>query len=181
MFSWDQIYSFLGIKDFIYFISSPAIQDALFPIKIVFVLFTAFFFCAVIYFYIESSYLKYKFTEDVTEFFSWQAYGLREVDRKWKEISRKTSAGSERDLKVAIVEADDFLKNALQDADLEGDTFESLVSNAEKRILPNANDILQAHAVRNSIVHDVNYHLDFNTARKILNDYEKAIRNAYIG
>ena len=177
---WETIYNFFGIKDFIYFISSPGIQDMLFPIKLVFILFTAFFLCAVIYFYINSSYLKYQFLQDVTEFFSWRAYGLREIDKRLKKIIKKAELGSETEYKLAIIEADDFLRQVLEEADYKGETFEELVNGAGRKILPNIEDILEAHNIRNSMIHDVNYKLDLKIAKKVLSDYEKAIKGAYV-
>ena len=87
MVTWEQLYDLVGVKDFIYFISSPVIQEQLFGIKLVFIFFAVFFFCAVIYFYINSSYLHYQFLQDVTEFFSWQAYGLIEINRRWRRLT----------------------------------------------------------------------------------------------
>lgn len=175
--SWEQIYDLLGIKEIIYFISSPYVQDMLFPIKLIFVLFTAFFFSALIYFYINSSYLKYQFWQDVSEFFSWQAYGLREINRRWRTITKKVAVGSEKEYKLALVEADDFLRKVLEDADYQGDTLEELAEDAGKRVLPNLENILQAHKLRNTVVYDVNYRLDLNLAKKILDDYEKAVKS----
>lgn len=177
--NWEKLYNALGMGDFMDFISSPALQDKLLLIKVVFVLFTAFFFCAVIYFYMNSSYLRYQFGQDFAEFFSWQAYGLRDVNRRWKRIARKIETESEKNYKLAIVEADDLLRQILEDAEFEGDTFEKLVDSAGERVLPNWQDILKAHHVRNLIVHDVNYKLDSNLAKKILEDYEKAAKGAY--
>lgn len=177
--SWEQIYDFFGIKDFIYFTTSPTIQDTLFPIKIVFILFAAFFFCAVIYFYMSSSYLRYQFFQDVTEFLSWQAFGLREVDRHWNAIMKKIKTGSEKEYKVAIVEADDFLREELEDAEYQGETMEELIQAAGRRVMVNFKDILEGHKIRNFIIHDVNYRLDLNLAKKVLADYEKAIKNVY--
>ncbi len=178
---WETIYNFLGISDFIAFISSPAIQDALFPVKLVFILFTVFFFCAVIYFYLNSSYIKYQFLQDVTEFFSWQAYGLRSIDRQWKDIIRKTDSGNEKDFKLALIEADDFLYEVLEERETNGETFEELLNSAGKRMLPNFQDIIDAHKVRDLIVFNPDYKLDIENAKKILANYENAIKNISAG
>ncbi|MFI5205914.1 MAG: hypothetical protein ACHQVK_03155, partial [Candidatus Paceibacterales bacterium] len=106
LINWDQIYNYLGVKDFVYFISSPSIQDALFPIKIVFIFFTAFFFCAVIWFYVNSSYIQYKFLQDTTEFLSKETYGLRKVTKNWRKIKKRAESGTDSDIKLAIIEAD---------------------------------------------------------------------------
>ncbi len=181
MVTWEQLYDLLGVREFIYFISSPSIQDQLFGVKLVFIFFAGFFFCAVIYFYLNSSYLHYQFLQDVTEFFSWQAYGLIEVNKQWKKIIKKTASGLENDYKLAIIEADEFLHRTLEGRDLAGDTFEELVNSAGKRLLPDFEVILEAHAVRNSIVYNQSYTLETESAKKILADYERAIKNISTG
>lgn len=175
--TWEYIYNLFGIKDFIYFISFPNLQDILFPVKLVFIFFTAFFFCAVIYFYINSSYIKYQFLQDVAEFFSWQSYGLRNINKRWKKIVQKTESGFESEYKLAIIEADDFLYQTLEDRGYNGETFEELVNSAGKKISPDFKDILEAHNIRNSIIYNSDYKLDLEKARKILSDYENAIKN----
>jgi len=180
MVTWEQLYATLGITDFIYFISSPSIQDQLFFLKLIFIFFAVFFFCAVIYFYINSSYLHFQFLQDVTEFFSWQAYGLIEVNRRWKRITRRLAQGSENDYKLAIIEADEFLHHTLENQGYKGKTFEELVNHAGKRMLPNFEDVLDGHIIRNSIVYNANFALEIEQAKKILADYENAIKNISI-
>jgi hypothetical protein len=107
--TWESLYNTLGIKEFIYFISSSQLQDMLFPVKLIFGLCTVFFLVAVIYFMLNSSWLQYKFLEDVTEFFSWQAFGQREMQKQWSKIRKRTESGAESDYKLSIIDADDFL------------------------------------------------------------------------
>ena len=177
MITWDQIYGLLGIREFMYFISSPAIQQDLLPIKLVFYAFTLFFLGALIYFYINSTYIQFKFLQDVTEFFSWQPYGLRAINKRWANIMKKTESGTESDYKLAMVEADDFLYQVLEERGYEGETFEELVENAGKKMLANYEDILAAHTIRNSVVYELDYKLDLEMARRMLTSYEAAIKN----
>jgi hypothetical protein len=177
LISWENIYNFLGIKDFIYFISSPDLQDMLFPVKLVFVFFTMFFFSAVVYFMVNSSYLKYQFFEDVTEFFSWQAYGLREIANRWKKIQKRAETGVESEYKLALIEADDFLNQMLDERGFKGENFEELVNDAGKIMLPNLEEILSAHETRNSIVYDPDFKIDLDQVKKILAVYESATKN----
>ena len=117
--------------------------------------------------------------QDMSEFFSWQAYGLKEVNKKWKAIMKKVSLASEKNYKLAILEADDFLFEEMQDAEFKGGTFEEMAENAGKRVMTNWQDVLEAHKVRNLIVHETNYKLDLVQAKKILDDYNKAIKSIY--
>lgn len=175
--SWEQIYDYFGIRDFIYFISSPQIQEALLPIKLVFIFFAVAFFIAVIYFLANSSYVKYQFLEDVVEFFSWQPYGLREIANRWRRIEKRVEEGIESELKLAVIEADDFLMQILEDRGVEGENFDELVKNAGKIMLPNMQEIIEAHEVRNSIVYNTDYKVDLGKIKKIMAVYESAIKN----
>lgn len=175
--TWETLYNFLGIKDFIYYISSPQIQDMLFPVKLVFVCFAMFFLVAVIYFMINSSWLQYKFLEDVTEFFSWQSYGLRTITKRWKKIKEKLDTGVEAEYKLALIEADDFLAEMLEERGFFDEKFEDAIKKAGKGMLPNIEEILSAHDMRNSVVYNPDFKVNIEAVKKILSVYETAIIN----
>lgn len=180
MITWEQIYDFFGIRDFIYFISSPAVQRGLLPIKLVFIFFALFFLVWVFYFYINSSYLKYQFLQDATEFFSWQPYGLRQVNKRWNKLVKKTESGLESDFKLAIIDADEFLYQVLEERGYRGETFDELMQDASKRVVPHFEEILAGHALRNSIVYEPDFSLNIDQARQLLTYYENAIKNIAI-
>ena len=129
--TWEQLYELWGIRDFIYFISSPDIQQKLLPVKLVFIAFAIFFFVAVIYFYVRSSYLQRHFLQDTAEFLLWQPYGLQGVNRRWKQIMKKTEFGFDNEYKLALIDADDFLYQVLEERGFKGETFEELAIDEE--------------------------------------------------
>jgi len=175
--TWIDLYNFFGIKDFIFFISSPQLQDMLFPIRIVFIAFSIFFLAFVIYFMINSSWLHYKFLEDVSEFFSWQAYGAREMSRKWSKIKKRIESGTDSDCKLAVIDADDLLEEVLDNRGYEGKDFQETIEKAGRLVTPILDEILRAHEVRNAIVYNPDYKLTADQAKKILDTYESAINN----
>lgn len=175
--TWEALYNFFGVKDFIYFISSPQLQDTLFPVKLIFVTFAMFFLAFVIYFMINSSWLQFKFLEDVSEFFSWQAYGTKQMSKQWIEIKKRTESGTEADYKLAIIDADDFLVEVLDGRGFEGKDFQDALAKASRMIAPILNDVLGAHEIRNSIVYDPNFKLSIDQGKKVLDIYESAIKN----
>jgi hypothetical protein len=172
---WNSIYNFFGITDFIYFISSPQIQDMLFPVKLVFATCAMFFLAMVIYFMLNSSWLQYKFLEDVTEFFSWQAYGTREITKQWNKIKKKIETGAEADYKLAIIDADDFLIEMLDKAGYEGKDFEEAVQKSGNLLSSMFNDLMRAHEIRNSIIYDPDFKLSGEVSKKVLATFESAI------
>lgn len=175
--TWESIYNFLGIKDFIYFISSSQIQDMLFPVKLVFIFFSVFFLVFVIYFMINSSWLQYKFLEDATEFFSWQAYGQREMSKQWNRIKKRTESGAESDYKLAIIDADDLLAEVLDNRGYDGKDFQESIKKAGKLIVSILDDVLRAHETRNAIVYNQDYKISADEAKKILDIYESAVNS----
>lgn len=179
--TWDQFYNLFGIRDFIYYVSAPEIQSALFPVKLVFIIFTIFFLVAVVYFFVNSSYLQYKFLEDITEFLSWQSYGSREISKRWNKIKKRTESESESEYKLAIIEADDFLAEVLEDRGYEEKTFEEAIKKIGRLTPADMDKIISAHQVRNSIVYNSEYKLDLELAKKIMDVYESAVNNVGVG
>lgn len=179
--TWDDLYNFFGIKDFIYFISSSQLQDYLFPVKLVFAFMAMFFLAGVLYFMINSSWLKYKFLENISEFISWKSFGMREISKKWSKIKKRVESGAESDYKLAIIEADDFLSNILFDGGFEEEAFEDSIKNASKMFLSGVSEILSAHEIRNSIVYNQDFKISGEQAKKVLDVYESAINTIGVG
>ena len=80
---------------------------------------------------INSSWLQYKFLEDVTEFFSWQSYGAREISKKWNKIKKRIESGTESDYKLAIIDADDLLVEVLDSRGYDGEDFEGSIEKCQ--------------------------------------------------
>ena len=175
--TWESIYNFFGLKDFIYFISSPQLQDMLFPVKIIFIFCAVFFLIFVIYLMLNSSWLQYKFLEETSEFFHWQAYGEREATKQWDRIKKRIESGAESDYKLAIIDADDLLVDALDKRGYEGEDFKEVVAKAGKIISPVSSDVLSAHEIRNSIVYNSDFKISADEAKKVLAIYESAVKN----
>ena len=167
----------MTIDQFIAYIFSPGLQEELFLVKVVFIFFSVIFFAAVMFLLFTSSYLKQQFWQDTTDFFAWKAYGLRKVIRRWKKIQKRIDTGSEAEYKLAIIEADDFLDEILENKGYPGKDFEERVKQVEIIQLPNLEEILEAHILRNSIVYDPDYRLDLDQAKRILEIYERGIKN----
>lgn len=174
---WDYVFASLGIKEFVDFLTSSELQMSLLPLKIFFIIFTILFFCLVMYFYINSSYIKYQFSRNVSELFAGKDRELASTNNRWIKIISKTKSGLEQDYKIAIVQADDFLKDVLKERGYKTDDFDDLIKIIDKKLMPNYEKILEAHEIRDSVVFDLDYKLDVEKAKNILDEYESAIKN----
>lgn len=165
------------LQDIIYIFTSSEIQRELFPAKVVFIFFSIVFFIAIIYFMLNSSYLKHQFIVDFASFFSWQPASVQRILKRWKRIQKRMDSGVEHEYKLAVIEADDLLMDVLEDKGFEGETFEEVIKKVAKISIPNLDEIMEAHKVRNLIVHDPNYKLDIDRAKHLLDIYERGIKN----
>lgn len=166
-----------AVKDIILLIASPELQRELLPAKVVFIFFTIVFFASIVYFIFNSSYLKYQFVYDVRGFFNIGSPDLRKTIRRWNRIKKRVGTGIEYDCKLALMEAEELFNDILKDKGFAGKNFEERVQNVEKIQLPNMEEILEAHRVRNSVAHDPNYKLSSDEAIKILGIYERGIKS----
>ena len=173
----DYLYRALGVKEYVDFASSAELQNALLPIKIVFILFTLFFAGALFYYYRNSSYLKYKFLQDTVEFFSWQPYGLREINKNWQKIQKRMEGGAESEWRLAVILADDFLFNTLDELGYSGETFEELLASTKRKLGTLYEQVLSVHARRNLLVYNPDQKLDLEEAKIIMATYEKAVKS----
>jgi len=176
----EQIENFLNspqIREVISYISSSELQGELLILKVVFIFFSVVFFAGVMYFLIKSSFIKAHFWYDVIEFFAWQPYGFLKIIKRWKKIKQRIEKKAENEYKLAIIEADDFLNEVLEKKGYKGESFEERIEKVEEIELPNKNEIIKAHQVRDSVVYDPDFKLELEQARDVIDNYEKAIRN----
>ncbi len=164
-------------QEIISFITSPELQQELFPAKVVFIFFSVLFLVGIVYLLIDSTYLKEHFWYDVVEFLSWKPYGFIKIMKKWNQIRSRIEEGTESEYKLAIIEADDFLNEMLERKGYKGETLEERLDKAEKEQVPNRQEIIKVHEIRNSVVYDPDFKLNLEQARKTIDIYEDAIRN----
>ena len=128
-------------------------------------------------------YFEKAFWRDLIRFITFKPYGkkgiARRVAKKWKLISNRLKSASESDWKIAIIEAESFLDEIFEKIGLEGEGFGQKLKQIKISEFSNiiVEDIWQAHKVRNNIVHDPNYRLNFEQAKKTLIIYEKALND----
>lgn len=101
----------------------------------------------------------------------------KHAQESWHEIQEHFFKGSENDLKVAIMDADTLLNEALRDAGILGTHLGDRLKKANSNQVPNLNDIWQAHKLRNQIAHEPNLKLKRDLAERALSIYQVALKN----
>ncbi len=147
-------------------------------VKIIFLLFALFFFLVIIYFLKKTTWFERIFLQDFIEYFTFKSYGAPKSSEAWKKIIKRLETGSEDELKLAIIEAEDLLNEAL--ASIGYKKEESLGEKLDEitpDIIPNLEEVNESHKVRNNIIHDPDYRLSLEEAKKNLETYGRAIKS----
>jgi hypothetical protein len=134
------------------------------------------FLAGIIYFVIETGYFSYRinrFRHIVLQ----SDISKKEAQESWHKIEEYFYRGGESDLKVAILEADKLLNDALREAGVMGVQFGDRLKKATPQQIPNLNELWQAHKLRNQIAHEPNFKLKRDLAEKALDIYETTLKN----
>lgn len=154
-------------------ITSPIL---LFYLKIIFIVIGALFLLGIIFLLLKNSWLKRRFLEDWTEFFIYRPFGVKKTFKQWAKVLKRLETGKEADYKLAVIEADGLLNDILKKMGYKGETMAKILEQLDATILPNIEQIWKVHKIRNNVVHDPDYELSLEDARKVLEIYEKTFR-----
>tara|TARA_Y100000310_G_scaffold320247_1_gene376485 strand:- start:657 stop:1175 length:519 start_codon:yes stop_codon:yes gene_type:complete len=158
-------------------INSPGIQQTLFTFRIVLSVIGILLLLFSIYILMHTAWMRFAFLYDITELFTYRPYGLRRISRRWQRVMARLETANEAEYKLAVIEADTVLSEILQRMGFKGETLGDRLRILTSAIVPNLNDVSQAHQTRNNVVHDPDYRLTLEEARKTLEIYEVAFRN----
>ena len=100
-----------------------------------------------------------------------------QAKRSWEDIERHFFAGDENDLKIAVIEADRILDNALRNAGILGTSLGDRLKKMKPAQLPNLDDVWQAHKLRNRIAHEGDLAIKRDVAERALTVYREALES----
>jgi len=166
----------INLDTIITFLTSAEIQEKLLPIRITFLVFSAFLLVIIIFVLLRTNFMRWSFTQNWVEFFTMRTYGMKKITRQWQEVLRRLDTGVESEYKLAIIEADRMLDNALKRMGYPGVDLEERLGKLNSVILPNIEEIYQAHKSRNNVLHDPDYKLELTEAKRIMNIYDETFR-----
>ncbi|MDP4007076.1 MAG: hypothetical protein Q8P55_00565 [bacterium] len=158
-------------------INNPGLQQALTPYRWILGIVGALLLLFSLYILARTMWLKFSLLFDLTEFFTFRPYGLRRMTGKWQKIQQRLGTANEAEYKLAIIEADGLLNDILLRMGFRGETLGDRLKTLTPAIIPNLNDVWQAHQTRNNVVHDPDYRLPLGEAQKTLAIYEQAFGN----
>lgn len=100
-----------------------------------------------------------------------------EAKKEWAKVEEHFFRGDENDLKIAVIEADKLLEEALRGAGVRGATIGDKLKNLKPTQISNLDELWQAHRLRNQIVHEPTFKLKRDLAERALNIYEETLKS----
>lgn len=94
---------------------------------------------------------------------------------RWDELRAYLDSTHEADWKVAVIEADKLLDDALRKAGFSGDSFGDRLINITPGTLVSLDGLWWAHKIRNRLAHEADYFLRYTEARQAFAYYEQAL------
>jgi len=164
-------------NEIISFLISPDFSGWLLVLKIIFEVFGFIFLILIIFALFKTSWFSSFFGKNLFEFFTFRPYGTKKFAKKWLKIITRLETNSEAEYKLAILEADSLLEQALEQSSYKGENMEERLNSINEMILPNIKELKESHKIRNNIVYDPDYKLSLEEAKKFLSFYEKALRD----
>lgn len=158
------------------YILSPELQQILLPTKIIFLAFSWLFLCIIFFGLFKTSWLRQILLEDLIHFFTCKPYERQRAAKIWKRIQERLKRGSEAEYKLAIIEADKILEEALKNRGYVGKDLPEKLKKVIPEDLPSLEKIRQIHQIRDNIIHDPDFRLSLESAKEALEVYEKALR-----
>jgi hypothetical protein len=157
-------------------LSYPVVQFLISLVEILAPLIFLFFIGVIIISLTKGSYIKMSFWTDWVEFLKVKGYQSGKIEKRWALTAQKLESDNPADWKLAIIEAESLLEGVLARMGFGGESFGERLKKIKEEQMPGLNNVIQAHQVRNNIVHDPDYRLDIGEASKALAAYEKALK-----
>ena len=159
------------------FIVSPTFSGWFLFLKILFIIASLVLFGFIVFVLIKTSWLKRLIIWDWKEFFSYKPYGVRKVLKTWTKVTKHLESGLESEYKLAVTEADSILNDILKRMNFGGEVLTDRLDKLTSATLPSLEQVREAHKIRNSIIHNPDYKLSFEEAKRVLGIYEQSFRD----
>lgn len=163
------------ISELLSHLISPEFQNQLFPVKIVFLVFSVFFGVGTIIFLFKTSWVNEIFLRDFVEMLTYSPYWKRGAKNKWNKIIKRLKKGKDAELKLAVIDADQMVTDVLNKIGYPGATLGESLSRMDAETLTNLESVKEAHEIASSVMHDPNYDLSIDSAEKVLRAYKNAL------
>lgn len=95
---------------------------------------------------------------------------------RWQAVMARMESPHEADWKLAVIDADKLVDDALARSGYAGDSFGDRLMNIDAGALASLDGLWWAHKVRNRLAHEMDYFLRYTEARQAMGYYEQTLQ-----
>ncbi len=103
-------------------------------------------------------------------------FDVQVYQTKWLKIENGLTKADTRSYNFSVLEADKLLDKALKEMGVPGQSMGEKLKKLGNR-LPNLNQIWYAHKLRNQIVHESDFQISYDDAKRALRIFRQALKN----
>lgn len=96
---------------------------------------------------------------------------------QWDKIKKRLESGNESEYKIAIIEADKIIDDFIKHLKYAGENMGDRIGNIPKGQIDNMDEIKEAHEIRNKIIHEEAFSINYEDAKEVLGKYEHFLRH----
>lgn len=164
-------------KNLINFIFHPNSGGILLFLKVIFIIISAILIINIFFLVKTNSWLKWRYKNNWVEFLQYKVPEAADISKKWRKVEELLKSKKESNYKLAILEADSLLSQALKMDGYNGETMEEQLKKVDPADISDIEPVLRAHQIRNRIVANPEEKLSYEEAQKVVESFEKAFEN----
>ena len=157
------------------FITNPPFGGFLTVLKFIFIGLSLILVIFIILLLRRTNWLKFRLIQDLIEITTYKPLGAKKSLKQWLKIKERLETSLESEFKLAIIEADSMVDDVLKKMGYKGESLGERLKQVNVDIMPNVEQIREAHQTRNDIVHDPDYRLDLDEAKRVISLYEATL------
>jgi hypothetical protein len=124
----------------------------------------------------RSKYFQYSFKEEQTERKKGKPFVSVKLKGDIEELVLQAKEKKEVERKLAVIEVDDLLSDVLLQMEHKGDDLIEQLKNITEEILPNIEELKQAHLKRKKIIENPEQELSEEEAVEIVSTYKESLK-----
>ncbi len=97
------------------------------------------------------------------------------IEEKWSKLLEKIKSNDERDLRLAVIEADSLVDEILKSHNHPGKDMGERLKSLHSGELEFIDDLWEAHKIRNRLAHEADFHLPAEEAQRLIEIYHKIL------
>jgi hypothetical protein len=158
-------------------VSAPAFTRLIFLLKVAALVITTFLAIGITILLLRLNFFSSTFQSAKHFLKPGSISGKEKLSRQWERIKARLSRGSDADLRLAVIEADQLLDTVLKRLGVGGNTLSEKLERLRPWQLENLPDLRLAHKIRNRLVHEPASRITPYEAETTLQIYERALKS----